>query len=463
MKPKADSASIRKHQRRLIADKGLPLLKEFIDLQHPLALLAERIDWQSFEPHWNRRFSDAGGPKATSSRMAAGLLILKHTEALSDEALIRAWICNPYYQYFCGATHFQHQPPVYPSTMGRWRQSLGEEGLEYLLDTILKSAVQMKALDEASMAHVCVDSTVMEKAITWPTDSKLLLKIMQKMIALMQREGLSIRQSYARTAPRMTEKIGRYAHARQFKRMRRLLSMLATRVGRVARELERQLSKLEELKQLEAQKLLDQAKQILKQNNHPKSKNKLYSLHEPNVDCISKGKAHKRYEFGVKVGIVNTQKEGFVVGMRSYPGNPYDGHTLDDMLQQTETITGVKVKTAAVDLGYRGKHKTQAKIIHRGRKLSKREKKRLRRRSMIEAMIGHMKNDGLLDRCHLKGKQGDAIHALLCGIGHNVRLLLNFIRKQFNFADFLSLYCSFLSVILSVSSMMAEKTTPSSA
>ncbi|MGB1322910.1 MAG: IS5 family transposase [Vibrio gallaecicus] len=463
MKPKADSASIRKHQRRLIADKGLPLLKEFIDLQHPLALLAERIDWQSFEPHWNRRFSDAGGPKATSSRMAAGLLILKHTEALSDEALIRAWICNPYYQYFCGATHFQHQPPVYPSTMGRWRQSLGEEGLEYLLDTILKSAVQMKALDEASMAHVCVDSTVMEKAITWPTDSKLLLKIMQKMIALMQREGLSIRQSYARTAPRMAEKIGRYAHARQFKRMRRLLSMLATRVGRVARELERQLSKLEELKQLEAQKLLDQAKQILKQNNHPKSKNKLYSLHEPNVDCISKGKAHKRYEFGVKVGIVNTQKEGFVVGMRSYPGNPYDGHTLDDMLQQTETITGVKVKTAAVDLGYRGKHKTKAKIIHRGRKLSKREKKRLRRRSMIEAMIGHMKNDGLLDRCHLKGKQGDAIHALLCGIGHNVRLLLNFIRKQFNFSDFLSLYCSFFGVILSVSSMMAEKTTPSSA
>ena len=145
---------------------------------------------------------------------------------------------------------------------------------------------------------------------------------MQKMIALMQQEGLSIRQCYARTAPRMVEIIGRYAHARQFQRMRRLLSVLVTRVGRVVRELERQLGKLEELKQLEAQKLLDQAKQILKQNNNPKAKNKLYSLHEPNVDCISKGKAHKRYEFGVKVGIVNTRKDGFVVGIRSYPGNP---------------------------------------------------------------------------------------------------------------------------------------------
>ncbi len=462
MKPKSDSASIRKQQYRLIEDNGLPLLKEFIDLQHPLVLLADRIDWLSFEPHWNRRFSDAGGPKATSSRMAAGLLILKHTEALSDEALIRSWVCNPYYQYFCGVTHFKHQPPVYPSTMSRWRQNLGEEGLEYLLDTILRSAVQMKALDVASMAHVCIDSTVMEKAITWPTDSKLLLKIMQKMIALMQQEGLSIRQSYARTAPRMAEKIGRYAHARQFKRMRRLLSMLATRVGRVARELERQLSKLEELKQLEAQKLLDQAKQILKQNNNPKAKNKLYSLHEPNVDCISKGKAHKRYEFGVKVGIVNTQKEGFVVGIRSYPGNPYDGHTLDDMLQQTETITGVKVKTAAVDLGYRGKHKTEAKIIHRGRKLSKREKKRLRRRSMIEAMIGHMKNDGLLDRCHLKGKQGDAVHALLCGIGHNVPQLLNFIHEQLNFVDLLSLYSAFHYAMSIITSTIVGKTTLSS-
>ena len=429
MKPKPDSASIRKNQRRLVADEGLPLLVDFIDLKQPLALLAERIDWQSFEPQWSKQFSDAGGPLASPSRMAAGLLILKHTEALSDEALIQAWVCNPYYQYFCGETYFQHEPPIYPSTLGRWRKQLGEEGLEYLLETVLQSAVQMKVIKRESLAHVCVDSTVMEKNIAWPTDSKLMLKVLQEMVSLMQDQGLSVRQSYARTAPRMAQKIGRYAHAKQFKRMRRLIKMLATRVRRVTREFERQLEQLDELVQMKAQALLTQAKRILDQCKSPKTKNKLYSLHEPDVDCMSKGKAHKRFEFGVKVGITTTQEEGYVVAMRSYPGNPYDGHTLDDMLQQAETITGVEVKTAAVDLGYRGKHETQANVIHRGRKLSKREKKRLRRRSMIEAMIGHMKNAGLLDRCHLKGKEGDAIHALLCGIGHNVRLLLNFLRE----------------------------------
>ena len=137
-----------------------------------------------------------------------------------------------------------------------------------------------------------------------------------------------------------------------------------------------------------------------------------------------------------------TQKEGFVVGMRSYPGNPYDGHTLDDMLQQAQTITGVDIKDAVVDLGYRGRHDTEAKVIHRGRKLSKREKERLRRRSMLEAMIGHMKHDGLLGRCHLAGKEGDALHAILCGVGHNLRLLLNFLAKRIRAGEivFLALY-----------------------
>ena len=172
-----------------------------------------------------------------------------------------------------------------------------------------------------------------------------------------------------------------------------------------------------------------QARELCTQARDPKIKDKLYSLHEPEVDCISKGKAHKRDEFGVKVGVVCTQKQGFVIGIRSYPGNPYDGHTLDDALQQAETITEVAIKDAAVDLGYRGQHDSPAKVIHRGRKLSKREKKRLKRRSMLEAMIGHMKSDGLLDRCHLWGSDGDAIHTILCGIGHNLRLLLNFLRE----------------------------------
>ena len=429
MKPKADPRSTRRHQRQLLDDK-VRLLSEFIDLQHPLVLLAQRLDGASFEPQWQRHFSDASGPKAASARMAAGLLLLKHMEGLSDEGLMLAWVCNPYYQHFCGETHFQHQAPINPITLGRWRKQLSEKGLEYLYTTVLDSALKIGALKAESLAHVCVDSTVMEKHIAYPTDSNLWLKVLQKMVKLMQNNELNIRQTYAREAPRLAQQMGRYAHARQFRRMRHALKKLSTRVGRIMRELQRQSSKLAGLSLAEAKRLLEQARQLCLQAKDPKIKNKLYSLHEPEVDCISKGKAHKRYEFGTKVGIVCTQKEGFVLGMRSYPGNPYDRHTLDDRLQQAETITGVEIKDAAVDLGYRGKHHTRAKVIHRGRKLSRREKQRLKRRSMLEAMIGHMKNDGMLSRCHLKGKAGDAIHALLCGLGHNLRLLLNFIRAN---------------------------------
>jgi IS5 family transposase len=208
--------------------------------------------------------------------------------------------------------------------------------------------------------------------------------------------------------------------------MRRALKKLSTLVGRVVRELQRQLGQLPDDVKDRAAQLITQAKQLRKQAANPKCKGKLYSLHEPDVDCISKGKARKRYEFGTKVGITCTQKEGFVLGIRSYPNNPYDGHTLDDALQQAETISGMAIKTAAVDLGYRGRHQTTAEVIHRGKKLNKGQKKRLRRRSMLEAMIGHMKNDSLLDICHLKGKLGDTIHAILCGVGHNLRLLYNF-------------------------------------
>jgi IS5 family transposase len=242
-----------------------------------------------------------------------------------------------------------------------------------------------------------------------------------KLVAFMRAHELSIRQSYARQGPRLAQQIGRHAHARQFKRMRRLLRTQRTWVGRLKRELERQLDPLSPAARAQADELLRLAQRLLDQIRDPKTKNKLYSLHETAVDCISKGKARKRYEFGTKVGIACTQKDQFVVGMRSYPGNPYDGHTLDDLLQQAETITSVAAKTVVVDLGYRGRHDTATHVIHRGRKLSKREKKRLRRRSALEAIIGHMKLDGLLARCHLKGTHGDAAHAILCGIGHNLR------------------------------------------
>jgi IS5 family transposase len=424
MKPKLDPASQRT-QGQLFDDVG-PTLVDFIDMKNPLVRLADSIQWELFEDHWRSLYSGAGGPMASAGRRVAGLLMLKHMEALSDERLMEVWVTNPYYQYFCGETHFQHRPPVDPTSMVKWRHRLGEEGTEWLLTTVVDSAVNSGVVDRSSFAHVSVDSTVMEKNIAYPTDSALLEKLRGKLVAFMQANNLSIRQTYSRQGPRTAQQIGRYAHAKQFKRMRRCLRQLRTWVGRLQRELERQLDQLSAEAAEEAEELINLAKRLIEQTKNTKTKFKLYSLHEQEVDCISKGKARKRYEFGTKVGIVCTQKENFVTGMRSYPGNPYDGHTLDDMLQQSETISSTKAKTVVVDLGYRGKHDTKADVIHRGRKLSKRQKKRLRRRSALEAIIGHMKVDGLLERCHLKGTNGDAIHAILCGIGHNLRQMRAF-------------------------------------
>jgi IS5 family transposase len=419
MKPKADPASQRQQQR--LFDDGGPALLDFIDRKHPLVRMADSMQWELFEQHWSALHSDAGGQMASSGRRVAGLLMLKHMEALSDERLMELWVTNPYYQYFCGETHFQHRPPVDPTSMTKWRNRLGEEGLEWLLTTVVESATRSGVVKRDSFAHLSADSTVMEKHIAHPTDSALLETMRGKLVAFMREHGLTIRQSYSRQGPRLAQQIGRHAHAKQFKRMRRLLRKQRTWVGRLTRELERQREALPPTVQEQADELLGLARRLLEQVKDPQTKNKLYSLHEPAVDCISKGKARKRYEFGTKVGVVCTQKENFVVGMRSYPGNPYDGHTLDDLLQQAQTITSTEAKTVVVDLGYRGRHATQAKVIHRGRKLSKREKLRLRRRSALEAIIGHMKIDGLLDRCHLKGLRGDAVHAILCGIGHNLR------------------------------------------
>ena len=422
MKPRIDPAS-EKNQQSLF-DAGAPLLLEFIDKKHELVKLADCIEWETFERYWRKQFSDAGGQMASSGRRVAGLLMIQHMEKLSDEGLVAQWVLNPYYQYFCGEVHFQHRQPINPATLVKWRKRLGEEGMEWMLTAVLESAVKCGALEARSLAHVCVDSTVMEKNIAYPTDSGLLEKLRKKMVEFMKKHELSIRQSYSRKGPRLAQQVGRYAHAKQFKRMRKALKKQSNWVGRLQRELARQLDGIADNATKEhAENFIDLAKRLISQTRNPKQKDKIYALHEQDVDCISKGKARKRYEFGVKVGIVCTQKEGFVLGMRSYSGNPYDGHTLDDMLCQAEIISGVKAKTAAVDLGYRGRHETKVKVIHRGKKLSNRDKERLRRRSMLEAMIGHMKNEGSLERCPLKGKEGDSIHAVLSGIGHNLRLM----------------------------------------
>ncbi|WP_295994068.1 IS5 family transposase [Rugamonas sp.] len=216
--------------------------------------------------------------------------------------------------------------------MTRWRNRIGEEGLEWMLTQAIKAAESTKVVKPQSYQKIIVDSTVQEKAIAYPTDSKLLERARQHLVKLAAEAGLTLRQNYNREAPQLAVQVGRYAHAKQYKRMRASLKKLKTVVGRVWRDVARQRENIAGALQDKATDLLAKAKRLLTQKQ--RDKNKLYSLHAPKAECIAKGKTRQPYEFGVKVSIATTHREGLVVGMRSMPGNPYDGHTLYETLEQ---------------------------------------------------------------------------------------------------------------------------------
>jgi IS5 family transposase len=200
-----------------------PRLTDMIDMRHELATLAELIDWEFFEREWAGFFPSSVGRPATPTRLIAGLLYLQHAYRLSDEAVVARWVENPYYQHFCGETFFQHRPPIDPSSLTRWRKRIGEEGVEWLLTKTIEAGRTSGAVADKSLKQVSVDTTVMEKNIAHPTDTRLYETARQKLVALAAEAGIDLRQSYARLAPRLAVKVGRYAHARQFKRMRKAL------------------------------------------------------------------------------------------------------------------------------------------------------------------------------------------------------------------------------------------------
>lgn len=411
-----------------------PRLTDMIDMRHELAKLAALIDWEFFEREWAGLFPSHQGRPATSPRLVAGLLYLQHAFRLSDEAVVARWVENPYYQHFCGETFFQHRPPIDPSCLTRWRNRIGEEGAEWLLTKTIEAGRASGAVDDDSLSRVAVDTTVMEKNIAHPTDVRLYEKARGQLVALADEAGVTLRQNYNRLAPRLAMQAGRYAHARQFKRMRKALKKLKGYTGRVLRDLRRQLDAIPEGPLREC--VLDMlvlVGRLLHQG--PRSRGKIYALHEPEVDCISKGKARKRYEFGTKVSLATTIDEGFVVGMRALPGNPYDGHTLPEALEQVAILTGQTPSLAVVDRGYRGHGVAHTQVLVSGmrRGLTPALKRLLRRRSAIEPEIGHMKTDGRLSRCPLKGTSGDANFAVLCGCGHNIRKILAHIRGLWAF------------------------------
>lgn len=395
-------------------------LEQMLDQRHELYRLAGKIDWAALEERFGERYAEDGRP-GIPIRLMVGLHYLKHAFNESDESTVERWVENPYWQHFCGEEYFQHKLPIDPSQMTRFRNRIGEEGCEFMLGITVQTGLETKTLAKASLSVVNVDTTVQDKAIAFPTDARLYHKARSALVRMAKRHGIGLRQSYERLSKLALARNGRYAHARQMKRAKREQKRLKTYLGRVIRDIERKLTDAVPLKM---NRLLEIARRIHAQQRHDKGK--VYSVHAPEVECIAKGKAHKPYEFGVKVGVVSTSKESFVVGMKSLPGNPYDGHTLKPSLEQVERLTGTIPKEAYVDRGYRGHKLESARVWIAGarRGVTVAIKKKLKRRNAIEPVIGHMKSDGRLGRNFLKGVQGDAMNALLCGAGHNLRKIL---------------------------------------
>jgi IS5 family transposase len=406
-------------------------LDQIINMKHELVQLAGKLDWEWLDREIAPLYSDKGRP-GVETRFVIGLLLLKHIFALSDEAVCERWVYDPYFQYFTGAEFFLHEFPHERSDLSHWRKRLGDK-LELLLAESLRVAHDSGALRSKDLARVTVDTTVQPKNITFPTDAKLLHAAIKGLNRLTRKHGLRLRQSYLRIAKRAAMMAGRYAHAKQFNRFNRQLRLLRTRLGRIIRDIRRRIAGQPDL-EAAFEWPLARANQIRSQQQRQRGW-KLYSFHAPEVECIGKGKANARYEFGVKASIVTTNARApggqFVLHAKALPGNPYDGHTLANVIDATESLTGRVIERAYVDKGYRG-HDTAnpRRVFISGQKrgvfgIIKRE---LRRRSAIEAVIGHLKTDGHLGRCYLKGRDGDAANAVLSAVGYNLRLVLAWLR-----------------------------------
>jgi len=398
-------------------------LDQILNRRHPLYRLADTIDWSVFDKDFGRLYVENVGRPGLSIRLLVGLHYLKHAFNESDESVVDRLLENPYWQYFCGFEYFQHQLSLDPTSLVKWRKRIGPKGMEKLLAVTIETAKSEEHVFKEHLERVNVDTTVQEKAVAFPTDARLYHKARRILVRLAKRDGIELRQSYERLGKSAFIMQGRYSHARQMKRSKREQKKLRIYLGRVIRDIRRKCSEPGEKLAI----MLERAHRIFTQNRN--DKNKLYSMQAPEVECIAKGKVHKKYEFGCKVSLVSTSKDSWIVGVQAVHGNPYDGHTLKAALDQAEEIAGWRPQHAYCDKGYKGApavlSNTEVHLANKKKKSMKAsEWKWYRRRSGIEPIIGHAKSDHRMDRNYLKGEEGDKINAILAGCGFNIRKLL---------------------------------------
>lgn len=418
MKGKLDS----QNQRNLFR----PILQEIINPKHELVVLSQRINWKRFEDEFSSLYSHTGQP-GVPIRTMVGLLLLKRIYNLGDETVMEQWLQNPYYQYFCGEAEFQWEYPCDPSDMVHFRKRIGQKGAE----KIFKESIFVRK-DEIKSKDVLIDTTVQEKNITYPTDAKLLLRVIKSCNKIAQAEHIKQRQSYKRTMKQLLLKQRFAHHPKRKKEARSALRKLKTIAGRLVRELERTLD------EDAAKKYAAQLGNFNKVINQKKSdKDKIYSLHEPHTACIAKGKAHKKFEFGSKVSVAVVPRVNIIVGVKNFKGNPNDTRTLEPALENIENMSGIRFKNAIVDRGYRGKKEVNGITIVSPRPPNAKQpyskttmRKKCRSRAAVEPVIGHVKHDCRMEKNYLKGFIGDHMNATLAAAGYNLRGLLRKIKQE---------------------------------
>ena len=405
-------------------------LKDLVSEKIDLVQLTHKIKWDEVDVHFGPYYSLNGRP-SVPTRTMVGLLLLKSMFSVADEVLIPSWIQNPYWQYFCGEQYFRDTPPCDPSDLVHFRKRIGKEGSEYML----KMTVQLHGKDAYQESQVLCDTTVQEKDITFPTDSKLYYAIIEQCWKIANENNIKLHQSYKFLSKKMRLKLRFAHHPKKKKEARHALKKLRSFGYKLIGQLKKTMNEEQNKNYAEKFILFTKGLKQQKYDSH-----KIYSLHEPEVYCMAKGKEHKTYEFGCKASIALTKTTGIIVGATTFEKNTYDVHTVEQTLAQINYTTGKLPEELICDRGYKGKTKINDCKISIPKPLPKSASRyqkqkvqlKFRRRAAIEPVIGHLKYQHRMARNFLKGNMGDFINCVLAAAGFNLKKMLRKIASSLN-------------------------------